>query len=112
MSKISSTAFSRAGTRYTNIIKPAAIIFIMTLLLVVPNPNLADEQEKVTVPINQVVKTSKLSAEQLAKSKVTVPRSWVDQDYLEEHFPQEGESKPQSSISNIPDGTYTQKPEV
>ncbi|MBS3789084.1 glycoside hydrolase family 99-like domain-containing protein [Candidatus Bipolaricaulota bacterium] len=75
-------------------------------------PVFAEEENEVTVPINQVVKMSKLSAEQLAKSKVTVPRSWVDQEYLEEHFPQEGESKSKSSISNIPDGTYTQKPEI
>ncbi|MCF7889827.1 glycoside hydrolase family 99-like domain-containing protein [Candidatus Bipolaricaulota bacterium] len=81
-------------------------------------PAFADE-EKVTVPINQVVKTNKLSAEQLTKAEVTVPRSWVSEDYLEEHFPQEktqtevtDTKSPGEDINNIPDGVLTESPKI
>ncbi|MBS3788517.1 hypothetical protein KGY79_10035 [Candidatus Bipolaricaulota bacterium] len=66
--------------------KSAFLTFILSALLVtslLTSPIMADEH-KVTVPINQVVKTEKLSAEQLAKSEVTVPISWVSESYLEQ----------------------------
>ncbi|MBS3786909.1 hypothetical protein KGY79_01785 [Candidatus Bipolaricaulota bacterium] len=60
-------------------------------------PVVAEEKE-ITVPINQVVKMEKLSTEQLTKSKVTVPISWVSKEYLEKHsYTKEGRATGQSA---------------
>ncbi|MBS3788874.1 hypothetical protein KGY79_11840, partial [Candidatus Bipolaricaulota bacterium] len=100
--------------------KSAFLTFILSALLVtslLTSPIMADEH-KVTVPINQVVKTEKLSAEQLAKSEVTVPISWVSESYLEEHnligkkSSQAKQEESESPSNNIPDGTYTRKPKI
>ncbi len=98
-------------------VRTFTLIFFCTLLAAsfLISPVIADKQE-VTVPINQVVKTEKLSAEQLTKSEVSVPVSWVSEDYLEKQGitdkdnPESDEEE--SAPNNIPNGTYTRKPNI
>lgn len=93
------------------------IALFCTLLVASPlfSPVMADEKE-VTVPIEQVVKTAKLSAEQLTKAEVTVPISWVSEEYLETQgftvSSQQTEEEPVTAPNNIPNGTYTREPKI
>ncbi|MCF7889826.1 glycoside hydrolase family 99-like domain-containing protein [Candidatus Bipolaricaulota bacterium] len=104
--------------------KKATTILVITLIvctLTFISPAdlmiLANEK-KITVPIDQVVKTDKLSAKQLTKQKVTVPVSWVSEEYLEEEGYAGKESSPKateepdSAPDNVPDGTYTREPKI
>ncbi|MBS3789091.1 hypothetical protein KGY79_12975 [Candidatus Bipolaricaulota bacterium] len=59
-----------------------ALLFCLLVASLLTGPTMADEQ-KVTVPIDKVVKTDKLSATQSTKQEVTVPISWVSDEYLE-----------------------------
>lgn len=66
----------------------ALIVTTAACLIVFPftfSTALADDEEKITVPIGEVARKENLSSEQMFKEKVTVPISWVDEDYLEKH---------------------------
>jgi len=61
-------------------------VMLLLVVLVLLNAclNVSADEKRITVPIGEVIKTEKLTAYQLAMEKVTVPVSWVSEEYLKE----------------------------
>ncbi len=61
-------------------------VMLLLAVLVLLNAclDVSADEKRITVPISAVIKTEKLTAYQLAMEKVTVPVSWVSEEYLKE----------------------------